>query len=104
MLSTTLVRDHQFKVIWVKVYVAVHHIGPPKSRNRVSKTDREVITALERKGSRGCSARRGGWSLNARNVAKSGSDQQGAGSSVGKGGKQLHVTDHVGVTTVKNDN
>jgi hypothetical protein len=41
------VRDHQFKVIWVEVYLAVHHIGPPKSWNRVSNTDREVITALE---------------------------------------------------------
>ncbi len=27
--------------------MAVHHIGPPKSWNRVSNTDREVITALE---------------------------------------------------------
>ncbi len=58
----------------------------PKSWNRVSKTDREVITDLERKGSRGCSARRGGWSLCARNVAKGGSDQQGAGSSAGERG------------------
>jgi hypothetical protein len=31
-------------------------------------------------------------------VAKSGLDQQGAGSSIG-GGVRLHVTDHVGVTT-----
>jgi hypothetical protein len=36
------VRDHQFIVIWVELYVAVRHIGPPKSWNRVSKTDREV--------------------------------------------------------------
>ncbi len=40
-------------VIWDELYVAVRHISPP---NRVSKTDREVGTALERKGSRGCSA------------------------------------------------
>jgi hypothetical protein len=43
------------------------------------------------------------WSLNARNVAKSGSDQQGAGSSEVKG-VWLHVTDHVRVTTVKDGN
>ncbi len=59
MLSTILVRDHQFIVIWVKLYVAVRHIGPTRSWNRISKTDREVVTALERKGSRGCSVRRG---------------------------------------------
>jgi hypothetical protein len=56
-----LVRDHQFIVIWVELYVAIRHIGPPKS----SKTDREVVTALERKGSRGCSAGRGGWTCEA---------------------------------------
>jgi hypothetical protein len=44
------------------------------------------------------------WSLSARNVAKSGSDQQGAGSSVWVRGVWLHVTNHVGVTTVKDDN
>ncbi len=45
------------------------------------------------------------WSLNARNVAKSGSDQQGAGSSVGEGGEGvwLRVTDRVEVTTEKDD-
>jgi hypothetical protein len=44
------VRDHQFIEIWVKLYVAVRHIDPPpKSWNRLSKTDGEVITALERK-------------------------------------------------------
>jgi hypothetical protein len=58
----TLVMDHQFVKIWAKLYVVVRHMGPPKSWNRVSKTDREVFTALERKGSRGCSAGRGGWS------------------------------------------
>jgi hypothetical protein len=42
VLSTTLVRDHQFRVIWVELYVAVRHIGPPKSWNRDPKTDREV--------------------------------------------------------------
>ncbi len=63
VLSTTLVRDHQFIVIWL--YVADRHIGPPKSWNRVSKTNREVVTALERKGSRGCPAGRGGWSCEA---------------------------------------
>jgi hypothetical protein len=42
MLSTTLVRDYQFRAIWVELYVAIRHIGPPKSWNRVSKTDREV--------------------------------------------------------------
>jgi hypothetical protein len=40
-------------------------------------------------------------------VAKSGSDQQGAGSSTGEGGggggMLLHVTDQVGVITVKDD-
>ncbi len=41
------------------------------------------------------------WSLSARNVAKSGSNQQGAGRSVGEGG--VDVTDHVGVTTVNDD-
>jgi hypothetical protein len=35
-----------------KLYVAVHHIGLHKSWNRVSKTHRELATALERKGSR----------------------------------------------------
>jgi hypothetical protein len=45
------VRDPQFVVIWIELCVAVRHIGPSKSWNRVSKTDREVITALERKGS-----------------------------------------------------
>jgi hypothetical protein len=39
--------------------------------------------------------------LSARNVAKSGSDQQGAGSSVGEWG--VCVTNHIGVTTVKDD-
>jgi hypothetical protein len=45
------------------------------------------------------------WSLNARNVAKSSSDQQGPGSTAGEGGGGvwLHVTDLVGVTTVKDD-
>ncbi len=43
--------------------------------------------------------------MSARNVAKNGSDQQGAGSSVGEGGcVWLHETDHVRVTTVKDDN
>jgi hypothetical protein len=60
-----LVRDHQFRVIWVELYVAIRHIGPPKSWNRISKTDREVVTAMERKGSRGCSAGRGGWTCEA---------------------------------------
>jgi hypothetical protein len=42
--------------------------------------------------------------LSARNVAKSGSDQQGAGSNAARGGGGwLHVTDHIGVTTVKDD-
>jgi hypothetical protein len=60
VISPMLGRDHQFKVIWVELYVAVRHIGPPKSWNWVSKTDREVIKALERKSSRGCSTGRGG--------------------------------------------
>jgi hypothetical protein len=55
--------DHQFIVIWVELYV--RHIGTPKSWKRVSKTDREVVTALERKGIRGYSAGRGGWSCGA---------------------------------------
>ncbi len=43
-------------------------------------------------------------SLSARNVAKGSPDQQGAGSSVGgEGGVWLCVTDHVGVTSVKDD-
>jgi hypothetical protein len=29
--------------------VAICHIGPPKSWNRVSKTDEEVVIALERR-------------------------------------------------------
>jgi hypothetical protein len=37
------------------------------------------------------------------NVAKSGSDQRGTGSSMGGWGVWLYVTDHVGVTTVKDD-
>jgi hypothetical protein len=37
-------------------------------------------------------------------VAKSGSDRQRAGSGVGEGGGMwLHETDHVRVTTVKDD-
>jgi hypothetical protein len=44
------------------------------------------------------------WSLSARNVAKSGPVQQGAESSAGKWGSEwLHVTDHIGFTTVKDD-
>ncbi len=39
--------------------------------------------------------------MNARNVAKSGSDQQGAGSSVGGGAAAC--SDHVGDTTVKEE-
>ncbi len=41
--------------------------------------------------------------MSSRNVARSGSDQQGTGSSAGMG-VWLRVTDHVGVTTVKDDN
>ncbi len=47
------------------MYIGVHHIGPPKSWNRVSKIDRKVITALEMKGSKRCSAGKGGWSCEA---------------------------------------
>ncbi len=44
------------------------------------------------------------WSLSAGNVAKCGSNQHRAGSSVGEGGGGwLHVTDHVGATIVKDD-
>jgi hypothetical protein len=42
--------------------------------------------------------------LSARNVTKSGSYQQGAWSSAGKGEcVWLHVIDNIGVTTVKDD-
>ncbi len=30
VLSTMLVRDHQFIVIWAKLYVVVRHMGPPR--------------------------------------------------------------------------
>jgi TRAP-type C4-dicarboxylate transport system substrate-binding protein len=39
------VRDHQFLIIWAKLYVAIR----PKSWNRISKTDRDIVTALKRK-------------------------------------------------------
>ncbi len=42
--------------------------------------------------------------MSARNVAKSSSDLQGAGNSVGRGGVWLRVTDHVRVITVKDEN
>jgi hypothetical protein len=99
------VRNHQLIGIWVELYVALRHIGSPKSR--VSKTDREVITALERKGSRGCSARRGGWSCGAcvpekwQRVAQT---SRGLGVVRARGRVVwLCVTDHIGVTTVKDD-
>ncbi len=65
VLSTMLVRDHPVHSNLGRALCDFRYIGPPKSWNRVSKTDREVITALERKGSRGCSAGRGGWSCGA---------------------------------------
>jgi hypothetical protein len=71
-------------------YVVVHHISPPKSWNRVSEPDREVVTALEREGSRGCSAGRGGWSEDG--TVKL--EYQGNAM-----GMWLHVTYHIGVTT-----
>jgi hypothetical protein len=55
-------RNYWFIVIWAEVYMTVCHIVPPSLGKRVSKSHREVVTALERKGSRGCSARRGRWS------------------------------------------
>jgi hypothetical protein len=46
----------KFIIIWAKFYEA----GSPKSWNRISKTERIVVTTLERKGSKGmlCRERR----------------------------------------------
>jgi hypothetical protein len=58
---------HQFLIIWAELYVAICHISPPPPSlgTGVSKTDREVVTALERKGKSGYSTRREGWSCEA---------------------------------------
>jgi hypothetical protein len=53
VLFIALVRDHQFIIICAELYVAICHIAPPPPvLNRVYKTDREVVTDLERKGCR----------------------------------------------------
>jgi hypothetical protein len=37
-----LVEDHKIVIMWAKLYVAVRHVGCPKSWNRISKTDHEL--------------------------------------------------------------
>ncbi len=65
VFSTTLVREHLFLIIfWAEIYMTIYRIRP-HPKNRVSRTWREVITALERKGSEVWSAGRGGWSCEA---------------------------------------
>jgi hypothetical protein len=77
----------------------------PKSLNRVSKTDREAVIAIERKGNLGCFAGRGGWSYEAGVLGMwQVAQQQEAGSCMrrgGGGGMWLHLTDHTRVTSVK---
>jgi hypothetical protein len=51
VLSTMKVREHLFLLFWAEIYMTIYHIRP-HPKNRVSRTYREVITALERKGSR----------------------------------------------------
>ncbi len=76
-------KDHQFFIFWAKLYLAVHHIGP--SWNRVSRTYRKVVTALERRAVEDAlSVEEGGGGavkLGARNVTKIGLDQLGLGAA-----------------------
>ncbi len=61
-------------LIRAELYVAVHCIGPPQVLEQgFAKFDEEVVTALERRCRRGCSAGRGGGAvkLECRDVAMS---------------------------------